>query len=71
MNLRDYIDENNWGIPGYEKVTRFEIIDHTTGGTGRRVIVSPGDDVAIQVMELQDEGRTLKIRLVDKEGDHE
>ena len=44
-----------------EKVTRFEVIDHTRGGKGR-VLVEYGVNVEVQI---QDEGRTLKVFLSD------
>ena len=48
-----------------EKVTRFEVIDHTTDGSQGRVLVQY--DVVVQ-LSLQDDGRTLKVFLGDKEG---
>lgn len=40
-------------------VTRFEVIDHTSTGTGR-VLVKAGDSVTLG---YQDNGRTLKVFL--------
>ena len=45
----------------YEKVTRFEVIDHTTGGRGR---VYTRHDVSIE-LSYQDDGRTLKVFIDD------
>ncbi|MDH3042594.1 hypothetical protein QEN40_16580 [Gordonia alkanivorans] len=45
----------------YEKVTRFEVIDHTTGGRGR---VYSRHDVSIE-LSYQDDGRTLKVFVDD------
>jgi hypothetical protein len=47
-----------------DKVTRFEVIDHTTDGSQGRVLVQYGVDVQVS---LQDGGRTLKVFLSDKE----
>ena len=47
-------------------VTRFEVIDHTTGGEGRAYVKH---DVSIQ-LSLQDDARTLKVFVGDpKAGD--
>lgn len=43
-------------------VTRLVIIDHRTGGEG---IVLEKWNIGVEIMELQDEGRTLKIRMID------
>jgi len=76
------IDENSWpweaqqvvrtlrakvsklqGKNALNKVTRFEVIDHTWAGTGRD-LVRYGTEVEIS---YQDDGRTLKVFLKDKE----
>ena len=45
------------------QVTRFEVIDHTLGGTGR-VLSYYGADVNLL---YQDDGRTLKVILTNKD----
>jgi hypothetical protein len=48
-------------IEKLEKVTRFEVIDHTSDGTGRAFV-----KYNIKVSgDLQDDERTLKIFLTD------
>lgn len=49
-------------------VTRFEVIDHTEGGDGRTLVKY---DVKVE-RDYQDEGRTLKVFLLDQstEGEH-
>jgi len=44
------------------KITRFEVIDHTEGGTGRDFVKY---NCEIE-MQLQDDGKTLKVFLTDK-----
>ena len=44
-----------------EKVTRFEVIDHTKDGQGR-ILVEKGIKVELS---LQDDGKTLKVFLSD------
>ncbi len=48
----------------YSKVSRLTIIDHRTGGQG---VVVERYGIAVDVMPLQDDGRTLKIRMIDHE----
>lgn len=49
-------------LPDYEKVTRFEVIDHTSSKEGRILVrYSVMVDVSIQ-----DEGMTMKVFLTDK-----
>ena len=57
-----YYDEPNnlIKLPNYEKVTRFEVIDHTSYKEGR-ILVKYSVDVSIQ-----DEGMTMKVFLTDK-----
>jgi hypothetical protein len=46
----------------YEKISRFEVIDHTRKRRGRIVV-----EYGVQVeMSIQDDGRTMKIFLTDK-----
>lgn len=45
------------------KVTRFEVIDHTTGGEGRAYVKY---DVSVE-LSLQDQSRTLKVFVSDRE----
>jgi hypothetical protein len=45
------------------KVSRFEVIDHTSTGTGRD-LVKYGVNVTLG---YQDDGKTLKVFLTDKE----
>lgn len=48
------------------KVTRFEVIDHTAGGEGRAYVKH---DVSVE-LSYQDDGRTLKVFVGDrKDGD--
>lgn len=44
------------------KVTRFEVIDHTTGGEGRAYVKH---DVSVE-LSYQDDGRTLKVFVEDQ-----
>jgi len=46
------------------KVTRFEVIDHRENGTGRVIV----EYVANVELIPQDDGRTLKVRITDKQG---
>lgn len=46
------------------KITRLVVIDHTNEGEG--VLVERWD-IGVGWFETQDDGRTLKIELVDKE----
>ena len=49
-------------LPDYEKVTRFEVIDHTSSKEGRILVrYSVMVDVSIQ-----DDGMTMKVFLTDK-----
>jgi len=50
-----------------EKVTRFEVIDHTSELQGR-ILVKYGVKVEISI---QDEGRTMKVFLTDKINNNE
>jgi hypothetical protein len=45
------------------KVTRFEVIDHSKGGEGRMLVRY---HVAV-ALDLQDNSRTLKVFLTDRE----
>lgn len=45
-----------------EKITRFEVIDHTSEMLGR-ILVKYGVNVEISI---QDDGRTMKVFLTDK-----
>jgi hypothetical protein len=61
--------EQGWNIradhivDATNKVTRFEVIDHTHAGVGR-ILVS--HDVSV-MFSYQDDGKTLKVFLQDKE----
>jgi hypothetical protein len=46
-----------------DKVTRFEVIDHTTGGYGR-ILTEYGVKVELS---LQDDDKTLKVFMKDRE----
>ena len=53
-------------LPGLEKVTRFEVIDHTgirESEFGRILVRYFDNDVIDLEAQLQDDGRTLKIFL--------
>ena len=50
-----------------EKVTRFEVIDHTSELQGR-ILVKYGVKVEISI---QDDGRTMKVFLTDKINNNE
>ncbi len=50
------------------QVNRFEIIDHTKAGEGRAFVKrEPESSPFVVETDIQDEGRTLKIFLRDKE----
>ena len=49
-------------LPDYEKVTRFEVIDHTSSKEGR-ILVKHGVMVDVSI---QDEGITMKVFLTNK-----
>lgn len=51
------------GIYPTERVTRFEVIDHTEFGTGR-ILVRNGIRIEL---EFQDKDRTLKVFIHDNE----
>ena len=59
-----YYDEPNnlIELPNYEKVTRFEVIDHTSSKEGRILVKY---SVMVDV-SIQDEGMTMKVFLTDK-----
>tara|TARA_R110000764_G_scaffold46891_1_gene105070 strand:+ start:92 stop:298 length:207 start_codon:yes stop_codon:yes gene_type:complete len=46
-------------------VTRFEVIDHTWAGTGR-IVNMTHYDVSVE-LSYQDDGKTLKVFLKDKD----
>lgn len=48
-----------------EKVNRFEVIDHTSGGEGR-VFTKWLDNLVVE-LSYQDDGRTLKVFLSEKD----
>ena len=49
-------------LPDYDKVTRFEVIDHTSSKEGRIFVKY---SVMVDV-SIQDNGRTMKVFLKDK-----
>lgn len=52
------------GVSEDSRPTRLTVIDHTTNGQG---VIVERRNVGVEVLPLQDDGRTLKIRLVDGE----
>ena len=53
------------GKQNINKVTRFEVIDHTWAGTGR-IVNMTHHDVSVE-LSYQDDGKTLKVFLKDKD----
>lgn len=54
---------------GISNVNRVEVIDHTTDGEGR--VFVKWEEALDVTLDLQDEGKTLKVFIRDKENDTE
>jgi hypothetical protein len=51
----------------YSKVTRFEVIDHRSKGTGVREVIAWDKNMELELL-LQDDNKTLKVRMKDRLG---
>jgi hypothetical protein len=63
-HIMKYIDEYVTPIelPSYDKITRFEVIDHSDKMRGRYVV-----EYGVKVeVSIQDEGRTMKVFLTNQ-----